>query len=169
MPKTVTGNAGGQLEDATLTATGGKRHPLNMRTTAETRDKLEAAAVASGRSLAQEVEYRLNSSFTDEGVFPDKSLKLWAYHLTGVFHERGKFEAGMRGQPDMKVDEWMADPLIYQSAMFDVIRTLIRQQPHPERERVELYLEHLAGLFHNLRNDLLRIDPLKGGPRNERP
>lgn len=41
----------------------GKRWPLNMRTTRELRDRLEQAATASGRSLAQEVEMRLEKSF----------------------------------------------------------------------------------------------------------
>ena len=41
----------------------GKRVPLNMRTTKELREKMEAAAVASGRSIAQEVEHRLEQSF----------------------------------------------------------------------------------------------------------
>ena len=40
----------------------GKRHPLNMRTTAKLRLQMEAAAEKSGRSLAQEVEYRLEAS-----------------------------------------------------------------------------------------------------------
>lgn len=43
----------------------GKRHPLNMRTTAELRAKLGWAATQSGRSLAQEVEYRLERSFIE--------------------------------------------------------------------------------------------------------
>jgi hypothetical protein len=40
-----------------------KRHPLNMRTTQELREKVERAATESGRSLVQEVEYRLECSF----------------------------------------------------------------------------------------------------------
>ena len=44
----------------------GKRHPLNIRTTKEMRDRLEAAATASGRSLAQEVEFRLEASLSNE-------------------------------------------------------------------------------------------------------
>jgi hypothetical protein len=44
----------------------GKRYPLNMRTTRELRDRIEAAAHASGRSLVQEVEYRLEQSFQEE-------------------------------------------------------------------------------------------------------
>src|SRR5215831_2936068 len=44
----------------------GKRYPLNMRTTKELRDKIEEAAMASGRSLVQEVEFRLEQSFRRE-------------------------------------------------------------------------------------------------------
>jgi uncharacterized protein (DUF1778 family) len=43
-----------------------KRYPLNMRTTRELRERIEAAAHASGRSLVQEVEYRLTQSFVSE-------------------------------------------------------------------------------------------------------
>jgi hypothetical protein len=46
----------------------GKRVPLNMRTTRDVRDRLAAAARASGRSLAQEVEYRLERSFQDQDI-----------------------------------------------------------------------------------------------------
>jgi uncharacterized protein (DUF1778 family) len=46
----------------------GKRYPLNMRTTKELRDKIEWAAVASGRSLVQEVEIRLERLFLQEEI-----------------------------------------------------------------------------------------------------
>jgi len=39
-----------------------KRYPLNMRTTKRVRERLERAAAKSGRSLAQEVERRLERS-----------------------------------------------------------------------------------------------------------
>jgi hypothetical protein len=41
----------------------GKRVPVMSRTTKELRSKLEDAAAESGRSLGQEVEYRLDASF----------------------------------------------------------------------------------------------------------
>ena len=44
----------------------GKRYPLNMRTTKEVREKLEAAASESGRSLTQEVEFRVQQSLRDD-------------------------------------------------------------------------------------------------------
>lgn len=46
----------------------GKRYPLNMRTTKELRDKIEWAALASGRSLVQEVEVRLERLFQQEEI-----------------------------------------------------------------------------------------------------
>jgi TraY domain-containing protein len=46
----------------------GKRYPLNMRTTKEMREKLERAAAQSGRSLVQEVEFRLERSFDREEI-----------------------------------------------------------------------------------------------------
>lgn len=52
-------------------AVEGKRYPLNMRTTFELRRNLEAAATASGRSLAQEAEYRLERSFLSQQVLFD--------------------------------------------------------------------------------------------------
>lgn len=50
------------------TAPKGKRHPLNMRTTKELRDRIETAALASGRSLVQEVEFRLEQSFHTDSL-----------------------------------------------------------------------------------------------------
>jgi hypothetical protein len=41
----------------------GKRHPLNLRTTRELREKIDQMAGISGRSLVQEVEHRLEQSF----------------------------------------------------------------------------------------------------------
>jgi predicted HicB family RNase H-like nuclease len=46
----------------------GKRYPLNMRTTKELRDKIAWAAMASGRSLVQEVEFRLERAFQQEEI-----------------------------------------------------------------------------------------------------
>jgi hypothetical protein len=51
----------------------GKRYPLNMRTTKELRGKIEEAAMASGRSLVQEVEFRLERSFRQQEI--ERELK----------------------------------------------------------------------------------------------
>jgi len=44
----------------------GKKIPLNMRTTQELREKINRAAGASGRSLVQEVEYRVTLGFAHD-------------------------------------------------------------------------------------------------------
>jgi hypothetical protein len=58
----------------------GKRYPLNMRTTKELRDKVEQAAMATGRSLVQEVEVRLEESFLKQNL-----LALIREHFDNAF------------------------------------------------------------------------------------
>ena len=53
---------------AKLPPGGGKRFPLNMRTTREMREKLEKSAGGSGRSLVQEVEYLMEQALREEEV-----------------------------------------------------------------------------------------------------
>lgn len=55
-------------EDAADDDRGGKRHALHLRTTRELREQIGAAAEASGRSMAQEVEFRLERSFDVESL-----------------------------------------------------------------------------------------------------
>lgn len=43
-----------------------KRYAVGIRTTRETKTMIEEAAAASGRSMAQEIEYRLERSFHQE-------------------------------------------------------------------------------------------------------
>jgi hypothetical protein len=54
----------------------GKKSPLNMRTTPALREKLEVAAGESGRSLVQEVEYRLEQSFATDALLGGKYSEL---------------------------------------------------------------------------------------------
>jgi hypothetical protein len=61
----------------------GKRYPLNMRTTKELREKIEAAARTSGRSLVQEVEFRLELSFNQDSVIRE-TVKLILGQTQGV-------------------------------------------------------------------------------------
>lgn len=60
---------------------GGKRYPLNMRTTKETRERLEQAALASGRSLAQEVEFRIEQSFLKQSLLSEVLTLAWGPEL----------------------------------------------------------------------------------------
>jgi hypothetical protein len=62
----------------------GKRYPLNMRTTKEMRDRLEQAAAVAGRSLAQEVEFRLERSFFEYDVMFGGLELTYGPRLAGV-------------------------------------------------------------------------------------
>jgi hypothetical protein len=46
----------------------GRRHPISFRTTEELREGLEHAASTAGRSLTQEIEYRLEQSLREEDL-----------------------------------------------------------------------------------------------------
>ncbi len=58
----------------------GKRKTLSTRITPELRDKLEAASKASGRSLSQEIELRLDRSFQT-----DVQLHVWTARSRPMF------------------------------------------------------------------------------------
>ena len=49
-------------------ATPGERTALSLRVTAETKQKLEAVALESGRSISQEAEIRIEQSFEREWI-----------------------------------------------------------------------------------------------------
>lgn len=80
----------------------GKRYPLNMRTTKELRDKIEEAAMASGRSLVQEVEFRLERSFRQQEIERGmkNALDAWAksYRHELIGEMQKMFEAFQRAR-----------------------------------------------------------------------
>jgi Arc-like DNA binding domain len=106
---------------------GGKRHPLNMRTTREIREQLEAAAAASGRSLTQEVERRLERSFEgeiDAGAVTQTIRRLMGSltNLEGQLQQR--LDAGTLSEPDRDV---VSNSLLLLSALRALAVTL-----HPQ-------------------------------------
>jgi hypothetical protein len=93
----------------------GKRYPLNMRTTKELRDQIGEAAIASGRSLVQEVELRLEQSFRRDDTIRvlQDALVSQQQLIRDLFKElaaevrKGKSEAELaaaRSQPELLGD-----------------------------------------------------------------
>jgi hypothetical protein len=80
MPKKVT---------RTRRKEAGKRYALNMRATFEVRQALERAAAQSGRSLAQEVEHRLERSFHEQELLPETLELAFGGHLAGLLFTIG--------------------------------------------------------------------------------
>ena len=66
MPKTIQTTRKRGRGRPKLPAGEGKRYPLSLRTTREIRELVEQEAIMSGRSLAQEAEYRIQKSFVDD-------------------------------------------------------------------------------------------------------
>jgi hypothetical protein len=63
-----------------LPAEEGKRYPLGIRTTKALRDALLTASRASGRSLAQEIEFRLERSLLEVNVAEMLEAQLHEFH-----------------------------------------------------------------------------------------
>lgn len=109
----------------------GKRVPLNMRTTRELRGSLEKAAATSGRSLAQEVENRLERSFAEEAnlewaykqIIGDEALHR-AIMITSVF---------VRSSPEEPDLPWHKDPALRKEAV-----KVFQDQLEDEAEKLNL-------------------------------
>ncbi len=81
----------------------GKRTPLNMRTTRELRERLEREAADSGRSLVQEVEFRLERSFRDE----DALIKAFGGRATyDVLRVMGSVAAQIQTRKGKTAADW---------------------------------------------------------------
>lgn len=126
MPKTTKG------------AGDGKRYPLNMRTTKETRERLEAAALANGRSMAQEVEVRLERSFAEEQGFGGPEMRRLAYLMATAFATAGQLRAAGKAQ-------WIDDPSCYRAGLSGVVDALLIGLPNATAEDMALVIEDLKG------------------------
>jgi hypothetical protein len=118
------------------TRADGKRHPLNMRTTLETRQRLETAAAANGRSLAQEVEARLERSFLEEAALGGPEMVRLAYLMTTAFATAANRVAN--GSPD-----WANDPAAYRAGLTAVVDALLIGMPDATAEDMGLLIEAL--------------------------
>jgi hypothetical protein len=93
---------------------GGRLYPISLRVTQAAKEALHAAAKANGRSLAAEIEARLELSLHDDRSFGGPEFASYA-RLMAV-------EFGF-GQPDVR------DSLAYQSAVVRVLDALVRENP----------------------------------------
>jgi hypothetical protein len=64
--------------------TPGERIGMSLRVTPEMKNQLERAALANGRSLSQEAEFRLQQSFRDDDLLPRLLAAAYGPRLAGV-------------------------------------------------------------------------------------
>jgi hypothetical protein len=96
------------------TVKGGRRFPVSLRVTEDLRDRLGAAASADGRSLAQEVEVRLELSLNNDRAFGNPALARIALLMGAVFSVR---------EPNVH------DPAEFRDAVIRVIQSLLDIAP----------------------------------------
>jgi hypothetical protein len=116
----------------------GERVPLGLRVTPEMKEQLDAAVERSGRSQSQEVEYRLQRSFDQEGFLPDTMALGFGTQLAGLvilmaYHmERAGRLATWEATHDVaswKGDAWLQNPVGYDTAVKAAIAVLEAARP----------------------------------------
>ena len=120
-----------------LPPTQGKRAPLNTRTTLQLRDKVAEASKETGRSLAQEVELRLEQSFkSDDAInaaFGGKELAS-LFRLLGAAAEQVELKTGKSWRTDL--DTFVAMRLAW-AQLLD--QALNNWAPAPSPELLEAF------------------------------
>jgi hypothetical protein len=111
----------------------GKRYPLSLRTTKDLKEKLESASRVSGRSIAQEVEHRLEQSFKTEANIADAiAAAMGGKSLAALFRLMGA--AAELVELRMGGKSWVNDAVTFY-AVQKAWQRLINQfgpPPHPD-------------------------------------
>jgi hypothetical protein len=117
-----------------------KRNNLTFRTRDQLRDQLERAATAAGRSISEEIEYRLTSSFSSDAAFGGPEMRRMAILMAVAFRSAGDLNTG--GKP---VAEWINDRDVFCRAAFGTIWALFSAIPNVTDEEIAMEIEGLKG------------------------
>jgi hypothetical protein len=117
-----------------------KRNNLTFRTRDQLRAQLERMATASGRSISEEIEYRLTLSFSHDDAFGEPAMRRIAILMAVAFHSAGNLSSG--GKP---VAEWINDPEVFRRATFGTIYALFSAIPNVTDEDIAIEIEGLKG------------------------
>jgi len=101
-----------------------KTAQFNTRARPSLKAKLDAAAHANQRSVSEEVEVRLQESFSLETLLGSREALFPAV----AFVLSGQHAAEISGHP---VAEWRSDRHCYEEAMLALVEVLWRQHPDP--------------------------------------
>jgi hypothetical protein len=117
-----------------------KRNNLTFRTRDQLRAQLEKVAAAAGRSVSEEIEYRLTLSFSHDDAFGDPAMRRIAILMATTFHNAGNLRS--LGKP---VAQWIDDPGVFRSAMFGTIYALFKSIPGITAKLIDLEFDSLKG------------------------
>jgi hypothetical protein len=133
----------------------GKRYSLGIRTTKELRDALKAAAEASGRSVAHEIEQRLERSFTDE------TAAYGGPQLAAIFRQLAAMLYGKNLEIGSDVFSDYAKAQVLLSAWRDVLHdNIMPEWPEILQRRIVTYERWMRGLDGDKWPDDLKRDVL---------
>jgi hypothetical protein len=113
----------------------GKRYPLNMRTTFEVRRELEQAAAATGRSLAQEAEYRIQRTFQNQKVLQEALDLSFGPQISGLLMIIGDVmrataqTASFAKNGNPSLENWSEDPAVFDEVAKEVAVVFAMHHP----------------------------------------
>jgi hypothetical protein len=124
-----------------------KRNNLTFRTRDDLRGQLEKASAATGRSISEEVEYRLNRSFTYDDAFGSQEMRHIAVLMAASFLSAGNLSSSK------PIAEWIKDPDVFRRAMFGTVYALLGAIPNVTDEDIALEIDALKSrLLTNIAN-----------------
>ena len=113
-----------------------RRKTTSTRITPETRAQLEAAAAHSGRSLAQEIEFRLERSFLDEDA---RNREMGGKELQALFRMLGAAAEIIETRTGKSWSkDWDTAHAVYLGWQHLIAHAL----PEPPKELVEVHRKH---------------------------
>lgn len=124
-----------------------KREPIAFRVTPTMKDEITRAAEASGRSIAQEIEGRLEMSFFEDRVLGGRDTAL----LTKLIASTVKMVELETGR------SWTEDRMTFEAAKVGIQRILTRHQPHLD---FDIWDRHRDLMLHFLQS-VIRLDATK--------
>jgi hypothetical protein len=100
---------------------------MSFRVPPELKETMDRAATDSGRSVAQEIEIRLNQSFSFGGPAEFSAM----VRMMGAYLGAGQRMARADNHPEWGTKEWEMDPHCYEQAILAVVVALWEAHPNP--------------------------------------
>jgi hypothetical protein len=119
-----------------LKAVNRRKHTLSVRVREKLRRQLEQSAEEEGRTLSQEVEFRVEQSFDRTELVFDSMKLAYGAELAGLLMLIGRAMSGAGRTSGLKGNtvqftgtEWLADPFAYEQALNAAVAVLKGLRP----------------------------------------
>jgi hypothetical protein len=115
-----------------------KRNNVTIRLRDELKSQIQEAATAQDRSMSDEIERRLEASFSQEASLGGPEMRCIVYLMTAAFEAAGTRNAA--GKPD-----WVRDRDAYRAGLIGVVDALLIGLPDATPHDAALIIEALKG------------------------